>query len=414
MIVGYILVGSVAGLIASLAALLFGASFWIAFSLYVLVGSATVVMLPLILMLVKSLAKQGMIQGFTDAGHPRGGSQSVDPSPEQLDETIQAPMRILAVDDEPFILKILPMISEKAGFSEVTSATSGEEAMGLLTKSNTIFDCLLIDISMPGMDGIELCRQVRQMPQYHHTPIVMLTAMRDMQNMGDAYRAGATDYATKPFDVEELESRLRLAQKTIRAQTANDPGKDANLNFRHRKRSLGDKFELPQELSLPSAGSLVDLTALSSYLSHLTRKDVAGVQMYGLRIDGIDAIYARYSIDQRVTLLEGLASATIDYFGTDQSVMAYTSDATLLVATTSANPQDVGNIEFDIERRLEDNLSDFDPSDAIALGVSVGGPTRPSAKKAGRAEAAAAQVTALTEDRELDKQGRQVAGLFSR
>lgn len=82
------------------------------------------------------------------------------PAPDQL--VAETEIRILVVDDDPFILELIPMISAKAGFSQVTPAASGEEALELLTGSDTLFDCLLLDISMPGMDGIELCRRVRQ------------------------------------------------------------------------------------------------------------------------------------------------------------------------------------------------------------------------------------------------------------
>jgi len=100
---------------------------------------------------------------------------------------------------------------------------------------------------MPGMDGIELCRWVRQIPRYHQTPIIMLTAMRDMKNMGEAYRAGATDYATKPFDIEDLGMRLRVAQETVQAQRETGSG-DQDSSGHHRRpvyielsRHLADK-----------------------------------------------------------------------------------------------------------------------------------------------------------------------------
>jgi len=414
MIVGYILVGSVAGLIASVVALILGASFWLAFGIYALVGSATLVLLPLTIMLVGHLANRGKDRAATGPRDQQGDAPLVDPSSDQTIDANQAPMRILAVDDEPFILELVPMISAKAGFSAVTPAASGDEALRLLAKGDTIFDCLLIDISMPGMDGIELCRRVRQMPQYRHTPIVMLTAMRDMQNMGDAYRAGATDYATKPFDIEELGTRLRLAQEAIHTRTAINTTRHANSNARRQDQISKTNFELPQGLQIQGMGSLVDLTALSSYLTQLPRKDVADVQMFGISIDGIEAVHARYSTEQLVTLLEDLVSAAIECFGADQSVMAYTNDATLLIATNSANLPTVSSIEFDIERRLQSTISGYDIGEVSAIGVSVGGPARAQGEKADRAKTATAHVIALTENRTLDKQGRQAAGLLRR
>ena len=129
-----------------------------------------------------------------------------------------------------------------------------------------IFDCLLFDISMPGMDGVELCRCVRQFPQYRQTPVIMLTAMRDMTHMGDAYRAGATDYVTKPFDIEELGLRLHAAQEAIRLQQEMVPARRHGTRYTlNAVRSKG--FELSDEVPVEGLECLVDYTVLSNYLN---------------------------------------------------------------------------------------------------------------------------------------------------
>ena len=341
--------------------------------------------------------------------HLKLESKLIEPVPDQLVAGTENSIRILAVDDDPFILELIPMISAKVGFSEVTPAASGEEALGLLTRGDTRFDCLLFDISMPGMDGIELCRRVRQIPRYHQTPIIMLTAMRDMKNMGDAYRAGATDYATKPFDIEELGMRLRVAQETIQSQReTGSPGQEGSGH--HRRPVRIHSFELPKVLHFEGMGSLVDSTALSSYLTQLPRKEMAGVQVFAVSINGVEAVYARSTSQQFLALLEDLAVAAVGCFGADQIVVAYTDHATLLVATNSANPPPAINIETDIERRLHGNGSGQD----AGIEISVGGPVQPQGPKAERARMATDRVIALAETRALDKHGRPVAGLFGR
>ncbi|EAQ24842.1 response regulator [Roseovarius sp. 217] len=410
MVVGYVLVGALAGLIASVVALLLGASFWLAFGLYPLVGSAILVLLPAARMLVGHLADQGKAAIAGDSGNPQGYAPLIEPAPDRPVAVTEAPMRILAVDDDAFILELIPMISAKAGFSEVTPAASGEEALKLLTGSDTPFDCLLLDISMPGMNGIEFCRRVRQIPRYRQTPIVMLTAMRDVANIGDAYRAGATEYATKPFDIEELGMRLRRAQETVHAQRGTGPARQENSECRRRIRIQNQDFELPEELRLQAGGSLVDPTALSSYLTQLPGKEVAGVQMLAVSIDEVEAVYMRSSSQQFVALLEDLAATAVGCFGADQTVMAYTDDATLLVATNYANPLHAINIETDIERRLHGNVSSKD----AGIGISVGGPVQLQGAKAERAGMATDRVIALAENRAMDKQGRSVAGLLRR
>lgn len=223
MITSFILVSVFAGLLAFGVALLFGASFWLGFGVYTLVGSTSLILLSIAKMAAGIRTDHTVSSTATDRLKKMENHQTAESSANQQNAVIQPSMRILAVDDDPFILELIPMISTKAGFTEVTSAASGEQALKLLDSSDTIFDCLLLDISMPDMNGIELCRCIRQINRYRHTPIIMLTAMRDMASMGDAYRAGATEYATKPFDIEKLTSRLRLVQEAIHTQQDKGP-----------------------------------------------------------------------------------------------------------------------------------------------------------------------------------------------
>ena len=122
-------------------------------------------------------------------------------------------MRVLVVDDEPGILELLKTALGALGAYEVSIASSGMDALRIIDKTERPFDCLLLDIQMPQMNGITLCREVRQIPQYGDTPIIMLTAMSEKKYVDQAFTSGATDYLTKPFDFLELRSRLGTARK---------------------------------------------------------------------------------------------------------------------------------------------------------------------------------------------------------
>ena len=413
MIVGYILIGAIAGLLASVVALLLGASFWLALGLYTLVGSVTVILLPAARMVASILIDLDETPPITDHWNETDNLRLADSSASQQASDIETSMRILAVDDDPFILELIPMISAKTGFSEVAPAASGKQALKLLASSEIVFDCLLLDISMPDMDGIELCRRIRQIPQYSQTPIIMLTAKRDMANMGDAYRAGATDYATKPFDIEELGTRLRMAQKMIRAQR--DPvhvSQEGTVYQSSRAPRYG--FELPDRLRLEGIRNLVSHTALSSYLTQLPRKEVTDIHVFAVSIAGIEAAHTQSSPQQFVLLLQDVAAAAANCFSADQTVMAYTNNATLLIAVNSGNPMPAINIEINIENRLQANISKHDTGEGTEISVSVGGPVQPQSAKAERARMVTGRVIALAENRALDKQGRPVAVLFKR
>jgi len=97
-------------------------------------------------------------------------------------------MKVLAVYDDAFILELLTMIAARVGYSDIATALSGEAALDMLRDKSSMFDCLLLDINMPGMDGIELCELVRALPGYEKTPIVMLTAMAEKQFIDRAFK----------------------------------------------------------------------------------------------------------------------------------------------------------------------------------------------------------------------------------
>ena len=109
-------------------------------------------------------------------------------------------MKILLVDDDETFRSLISVTLNSAGYTDVTAAESGEAALRLLANTDTPFDAFLIDIRMPGIDGIELCSCIRSMARYKKSPIIMITAFPDRVSMEDAFHAGASDYVSKPVD----------------------------------------------------------------------------------------------------------------------------------------------------------------------------------------------------------------------
>jgi two-component system, OmpR family, response regulator MprA len=114
-------------------------------------------------------------------------------------------MRILVVDDERAVRESLRRALELEGY-EIDLAESGGEALGLLG-AGTHPDALVLDVLMPGVDGLEVCRRLRR--DGNQLPILMLTARAEIENCVEGLDAGADDYLTKPFALEELLARLR-------------------------------------------------------------------------------------------------------------------------------------------------------------------------------------------------------------
>jgi two-component system KDP operon response regulator KdpE len=156
--------------------------------------------------------------------------------------------KVLVVDDEQQILRALRVILRDAGF-EALPASDGEEALDVVAVERP--DAAIIDLVLPGMDGVELCRRLRE---WSDLPIVVLSAVGDEDAKVRALAAGADDYVTKPFGPRELIARLNANLRRIRPQAEETAisadGLEIDLS-RHAVSLDGDEVHLtPTEFDL--------------------------------------------------------------------------------------------------------------------------------------------------------------------
>lgn len=144
---------------------------------------------------------------------------------------------ILVVEDEIELARLLRLHLEDAGY-EVTLAQDGTRGLELATGRR--FDCIVLDLMLPGVDGLDICQQVRR--QSDTTPILMLTARSSEGDRVLGLEVGADDYLTKPFSVRELVARvkaiLRRVEALSRLQVASDPLVVGDFEIDAGKRSL--------------------------------------------------------------------------------------------------------------------------------------------------------------------------------
>jgi two-component system alkaline phosphatase synthesis response regulator PhoP len=114
--------------------------------------------------------------------------------------------RILIVDDEEDVLELVRYNLDRSGFQAET-ASSGEEALSKARKSSP--DLIILDLMLPGIDGLEVCKKLKSDVKTEHIPIVMLTAKGDESDIVTGLELGAEDYVTKPFSPKILIARVR-------------------------------------------------------------------------------------------------------------------------------------------------------------------------------------------------------------
>ena len=123
---------------------------------------------------------------------------------------------VLIVDDDPNALDIVRTFLESKGY-RVATAKDGNEALAQLEDVRP--DLVLLDVMMPGMDGWEVARVIKNHPSFGRTRVVMLTARSDFADKHEGLRAGADDYIVKPIQLRELGERIELNLKA-REKTA--------------------------------------------------------------------------------------------------------------------------------------------------------------------------------------------------
>ncbi len=125
--------------------------------------------------------------------------------------------KVLIADDEPNILMLAGIMMEDEGY-EVLRATNGVDAVSVAAAEKP--DLIITDVIMPGMDGFEVCRTIRQHAELSNVPILILSALGDEFNKITGFEGGADDYITKPFNVEEFKARVRVLLNRARVQVA--------------------------------------------------------------------------------------------------------------------------------------------------------------------------------------------------
>jgi two-component system, OmpR family, alkaline phosphatase synthesis response regulator PhoP len=162
--------------------------------------------------------------------------------------------KILIVEDEHDVIKLLKYNLEKEGF-KVNYTTDGSLVLAEIRRDEP--DLVILDLMLPGLDGLEICRQIRRHEKYATLPLLMLTARSEEADRVVGLEMGADDYVTKPFSMRELIARVRALLRR------HEP-----VNIQRATLQRGGLVIDPGAHSVTVAGRRIDLSALEFRLLH--------------------------------------------------------------------------------------------------------------------------------------------------
>ncbi len=201
--------------------------------------------------------------------------------------------QLAIIDDDPEILKLLEQYLTKNGF-EVQAFTDGES---FLKEDISSFSLIVLDIGLPGIDGLEVCKRVRQ---NSNIPIIMLTAASDDLDRILGLELGSDDYMGKPFNPRELLARVKAL---LRRSEVKEEDVDNNIVMNYAARSA---FIGGQELEL--TGTEFDLLSVfHKQIGTVLSRDEIGELLHGRKVDPLDR-----SIDTIVSRLRHKLSSHFD------------------------------------------------------------------------------------------------------
>ncbi len=173
-------------------------------------------------------------------------------------------LKVLVVDDEDNIIELIRLGLRYEGF-QVEVASDGEQGIALAQRIDP--DLVILDVMMPGIDGIEVCRRLRSNPTTRDVPVLMLTAKDEVGDRILGLQTGADDYLTKPFDFYELLERIKaILRRQSRAKSLQG---DANINDATQVLQFGDLLMNTSTREVTRNGNLIELTATEYNLLHL-------------------------------------------------------------------------------------------------------------------------------------------------
>lgn len=284
-------------------------------------------------------------------------------------------MKVLVVDDEPSILELLKTALNALGTYDVSIASSGIDALRLLDKEDPPFDCLLLDIQMPKMNGITLCREARQFPEYSDTPIIMLTAMSEKKYVDQAFTSGATDYLTKPFDFLELRSRLGTARKLVETNTRTYDSLEVAKKLKQELDSTL-QFSIEDPIGIEGVERVLGYAQFENYVLQLSKGRRFTSFATAIKISRAQYLHSSMSSVDFRDMVHDAAYAISKLTRNAENVLSYRGNGTFLCISDARKKVPLASMETQLNQLLATLLSRRQMSNEVQLLVGDSLPMR--------------------------------------
>lgn len=227
---------------------------------------------------------------------------------------------ILIVDDNPHNLEALAAILQREGY-KVRAALSGE--LALRAAQSQPPDLVLLDVRMPGMDGYQTCRRLKAEQALRDVPVIFISALTEVEEKLDAFRCGAVDYITKPFQAEEVLARVRTqmelaaARLTLAGTNAQLVNLMGHLAQSEKNKSLGALARgVSQELNTPISNAMLSASSIEELIGDMRK--VAAAKGCAEQFDPLLAHFhsglqlITRNLHRAATMLDSLSEVTVN------------------------------------------------------------------------------------------------------
>ncbi|WP_322868098.1 PleD family two-component system response regulator [Aquicoccus sp. G2-2] len=268
-------------------------------------------------------------------------------------------MKIIAVDDDEVSLNLLKNCLSEGGYNELTLMSAPDDALKDIKNADTAYDCILLDVEMPGKNGIQLCADIRKIARYRNTPILMITRLKNHVAVKQAFANGATDYITKPYQFFEVLTRIKVAERLVQERQAAIDSYMAVQNIEKSKRMqnktplthLPDPAMAAEQFQV-TGDNILSFSVFRNYLEQATRDDDCKINLVAMKVTKADQIFTKTNAADFVSFLRAGADAMRCHFSPEKSFVTHAGNGMFLCATQSLETIDPAASESKIHALL--------------------------------------------------------------